>query len=115
MLYFTASSTEEVWGNHDFNNSKTSPPFSSVSKCHCLLKQPRLLGKMSDHRIKRRGGVRGKYIISLNHLVPERKVFRDDETGSMYDSVIPSLSIPKGNENMSTQRLVHECVQQYYS
>lgn len=70
---------------------------------------------MSDHRVKRKGGVRGKYTINLNHFVPERKVFRDDETGLMYDSAIPSLSIPKGNENMSTQRLVHKCVQQHYS
>lgn len=31
MLYFTASSTEEVWGNHNFNNSQTSPPSSFVS------------------------------------------------------------------------------------
>lgn len=57
---------------------------------------------MSDHRVKRKGGVREKYTINLNHFVPERKVFRDDETGLMYDSVIPSLSILKGNENMST-------------
>lgn len=70
---------------------------------------------MSDHRVRTGGGGVGKYTVSLNHFVSERKVFRDDETELTCDSIIPSLSVPKGNENVSTQRLVPERVQQHYS